>query len=211
MATAWATDNTATVLDLKSGIPQLIINMGMEIYGLRVAGNNIIVVDKEKTITWDLPPGDHILDVRVNVNNSIWTTIFDPLLRGLSPLVSISPNLKYIAAVELQEWLNPSLNIYDMATGKCLARTKSQGPLYMPWFTPDGREVWCSCPPGQLQKGWAIVRDSESSFHKLEELEPIQHPQGRYPWEPSHNCKVTDDGWILSSSKKQLLWLPPHW
>ena len=121
----------------------------------------------------------------------------------------------------LQEWPNRSLNIYDMATGKRLASARSQVQLswLIPngrkvWFTPDGREVWFTpdgCGHGELLQGWAIVRDSESSIHKLEELEPTQHPQGGYPWESSHNCKVTDDGWILGSSKKQLLWLPPHW
>ena len=183
----------------------------MEIYCLRVAGNNIVVVDKEKSITWDLPPGDHVLDVRVNVNDSVRTIIFDhPLPHGLRSPASISPDLKYIATVDGPAWWNSRLNIYDMATGKRLASPESRAPR-MPWFTPDGREVWCSRLHGDLSEGWAIVRDSESSFHKLEELEPTQHPQGGYPWESSHNCKVTDDGWILGSSKKRLLWLPPHW
>ena len=215
IATARMKDDTAMVLDLKSGVPRLIIDAGMIIYGLRAAGNNIVVVGKEKSVTWDLPPGDHVLNVKMNVNDSVRTTIFDhplpldqpPFER--SPLVSISPDLKYIAAVEGLGGFNSSLNIYDVAAGKRLAGAKSQ-MLYMPWFTPDGREVWCSGLHG-LTTGWAIIRDSESSFHKLEELEPIQHPQGGYPWEPSHNCKVTDDGWILGSSKKRLLWLPPHW
>ena len=211
MATARLTDNTATVLDLKSGVPRLIIDTGMKINGLRVAWNNIVVVGQEKSVTWGLPPGDHVLDVRVNVNGSVRTTIFDPLSCGLLPPVSISPDLRYIVAVEWQERPNSSLNIYDVATGKRLARTESQRSLYMPWFTPDGREVWCNNSDDHSSRGWAIVRDSESSFHKLEELESTQHPQGGYPWESSHNCKVTDDGWILGSSKKRLLWLPPHW
>ena len=223
METARVTDNTATVFDLKSGVPRLIIDTGMEIHGLRVAGNNIVVVDKEKRVTWDLPPGDHVLDVRVNVNDSVRTAIFDhPLPHGLRPPISISPDLKYIATVEGQGDPDPSLKIYDVVTGKRFVSAKSQA-LHMSWFipdggkiwfTPDGREVWFT-PYGHgydgLLEGWAIVRGSESSFHKLEEVESTRHPQGWYPWEPSHNCKVTDDGWILGSSKKRLLWLPPHW
>ena len=214
MATARVGDNTATVFDLKSGVPRLIIDTGMKIFGLRAAGNNIVVVDEEKIVTWDLPPGDHVLDVRVSVNDSVWTIIFDhPRPRGLSLPVSISPDLKYITAMEGSERLgysNSSLNIYNLATGKRLASAESY-LLRMLWFTPDGREVWCSRFHDDLSTGWAFVRDSESGFHKLEELEPTQHPQGGYPWESSHNCKVTDDGWILGSSKKRLLWLPPHW
>ena len=211
MATARVTENTATVLDLKSGVPRLTIDTGMEIYGLRVAGNNIVVVDKEKSVTWGLPPGIHVLDVRVNVNDSVRTTIFDhPLPPCLVPPFLISPDLKYITAVERLEGSNSSLNIYNLATGKRLASAESF-LLRVPWFTPDGHEVWCSCLLEDPSIGWAIVRDSESSFHKLEELEPTQHPQGGCPWEPSHNCKVTDDGWILGSGEKRLLWLPPHW
>ena len=211
-ATARMADDTATVFDLKSGVPRLIIDTGMEIYGLGVAGNNIVVVDKEKSVSWDLPPGDHVLDVRVNVSDSVRTKNFDhPLARGLVPPVSISPDLKYIAVVERQEWPDSGLNIYDVATGKRLASAEAQGPVHMSWFTPDGREVWCYPVYFENSRGWAIVRDSESSFHKLKGLELAQHPQGGYPWEPSHNCKVTDDGWILGSSEKRLLWLPPHW
>ena len=211
MATARTMDNTATVFDLKSGVPRLIIDTGMEISGLRVAGNNIVVVDNEKSVTWNLPPGDHVLGVRVNVNDSVRTRIFDrPLPHGLLSTVSISPDLKYFAAVELQEWPNSSLNIYDVATGKRLARTESH-LLHMPWFTPDGREVWCSRLDKDWVTGWVIVGDSESSFHKLEGLKRTQHPQDGYPWEFPHNCKFMDDGWILGPSKRRLLWLPHHW
>ena len=210
MATARTMDNTATVLDLKSGVPRLIIDTGMEIYGLGVAGNNIVVVGKEKSIIWDLTPGDHVLDIRVNVNDSARTTIFDPPLpHDLRSPVSISPDFKYAAAIDGLS--NSSLDIYDVATGRRLASVKSWIELRMPWFTPDGREVWCSHLHADLPIGWAIIRDSESGFHKLEKLGRSQHPQGGYPWESSHNCKVTDDGWILGSSKKRLLWLPPHW
>ena len=209
MATARAADNTTTIFDLKSGVPRLIIDTGMEIYGLGVGGNNIVVVGKEKSVTWDLTPGDHVLDARVNVNDSIRTTIFDhPLPRLPPPPVSISPDLKYIAVVD--GWYKSRLDIYDVATGKRLASAESNS-LHRPWFTLDGHEVWCNYLDHNFLRGWAIVRDSESSFHKLEELGPTQRPRGGHPRKPSHNCKVTDDGWILGSSKKRHLWLPPHW
>ena len=31
------------------------------------------------------------------------------------------------------------------------------------------------------------------------------------PWLSNHGYKITDDGWILGPSGKQLLWLPHHW
>ena len=40
--------NTVTILDLKSGIPQLVINAGVKVHGLRVAKNNVVVVVRPK-------------------------------------------------------------------------------------------------------------------------------------------------------------------
>ena len=209
MATARQADNTTTVFDLKSCVPRLTIDTGIGIHGLRIAGNNLVVVGGRKIVTWNLPPGDHVLDARVDVNESVRTTMLDrPLNRDPVSPASISPDLNYIAIIELELPSDVSLNIYDMATGKHLTSLKS--PPCWPWFTPDGCEVWCY-RPDSVPKRWAIVRDSESGFHKLEDLGSTRHPQDGWPWEPFRNCEVTDDRWILSSSKKRLLWLPPYW
>ena len=207
-AAARFTDNTATVFDLKSGVPRLIIDAGMEIYGLRVAGRTVAIVGDGKVVTWSLPPEDRVPDTRANVNDSVQTTMFDhSLAPTLEPSVSISPDFNYLAIAGVATWPDVSLNIYDLATGKHLASTESLADV--PWFTPDGREVWCRAFPDEIQ-GWKIVKDSKSDVHKLEDLESTRHIPEECPWKTPHGYIVMDDGWILNSNEKRLLWLPPY-
>ena len=81
----------------------------------------------------------------------------------------------------------------------------------VPWFTPDGRETWGSLEEGSSLSGWKIIEDSGSSVVKLQLLGPTACPSGALPWQSSRGYKVTDDGWILSSTRKRLLWLPHLW
>ena len=114
---------------------------------------------------------------------------------------SISPNLNHIAVVGV----NGALNIYDMSTGKHLVDAHSMGSTVQ--FTPDGHEIWCP----DSSEGWAIIGNTKSNDTKLEQLDPAKGPSGVLPWQPSCGFQVTDDGWVLSSTGKKLLWLPPHW
>ena len=197
--------NTATVLDLESGTPQLTIDTGMRIYGLKIAGNSIIAIGNGKIVTWNLPEGSHILNTRVNINDSVQTRTFDcPFLSGgpFRTSASISPDLKYIAIVGQAE---TPLEIYDTYSGKFLADALSVGDRS--WFSPDGQEVWCYTFFGAVE-GWMIIK---SDLLEQTELLPTQHQPEGCPWKSSYGYEVTYDGWILSSSGKQLLWLPPHW
>jgi len=213
-ATARFGDNVTTVLDLKSGIPRLTIDVGMKIYGLRAAGSTVVVVGEGKIVTWNLPPRDSALNTTANINDSIRTTIFDhsPFLGSpLRPSASISPDLNYIAVAGAVVEKSVGLNIYGMTTGKCLATVRSPSHWgYMPWFTPDGREVWRRSFFSRLQ-GWAIVKDDESDLLKMECLESSRHPPEGCPWTSPRGHKSTSDGWILNSNGKRLFWLPPHW
>ena len=119
-----------------------------------------------------------------------------------TPAASISPDLSYIATIELLEF---SPRIYEISTGKCLENIESVTGDRL-WFTPDGQEVWCNTDNGV--KGWAIVK---SDLLGQTELQPIEHQPEEYPWKSSSGYEVTHDGWVLSPSGKQLLWLPPHW
>ena len=60
-------------------------------------------------------------------------------------------------------------------------------------------------------KGWKIIKDNESGITELQPLEKAACPPGVLPWRSSHGYQVTDGGWILSPTKKQLLWLPHSW
>lgn len=211
-ASARLADDVAMVLDLKSSIPRrLIIDTGVKIYGLRVDRNVVIVIGDGRVITWDLPPVDHALDTRVDVNDSVQTTTFDhsPSLEGsLTPSAAISPDLRRIVVVGETMEGGVGLNIYDVSTGKHLAGTALGNAWGQPWFTPDGREIWCDALYGR-EAGWAIVEDSVSGHFRLEFLESPQcQPEG-FPWRPSCGYRVMDNGWVFSPGGKRVFWLAP--
>ena len=198
VAAARLLDNTATVLDLRSGIPRLTIDAGMRIYGLGVAESVVVVICEGKIVTWNLPRGDH---ATVDIKDSIRTTIFD--YSSLWPIssASISPDFNHIAVVGVTAGWSLVLNIFDMTTGKHLAgsRPAKLSPVEA-WFHRSLRV-----------QGWEIVKDSESGFHKIEFPGSAQHRPELRPRTSPHGYKTTDDGWILNSDGKRLLWLPPHW
>ena len=196
----------ATVLDLESGNPQLVVNTNMKILGLRVTRSTIVIVGEGKVITWNLPVESCTLCARVNINDSICSTITScsPPPGPVLPCTSISPNLSYIATV------HQDLCIYSMSTGEYLigAMTPNQG--YIPWFTQDECEIWCDLY-GEGVRGWSIIKDKESKSIMLEPLRPTAYPSGGFPWQSSCNYEVTSDGWVFSPSRERLLWLPSQW
>ena len=192
-------DETVTVLDLKSGIPQLVINAGMGICGLRVAGGTAILVGDGKITTWNLSAGD-----------CVQTIAFDhpsfPTY-GLGPAISISPNLCYIA---ITDW-SDHLHLYNTHNGQHLrsvATAIDQGVI--PWFTPSGHEVWGVDQSGNIDR-WGIVENNESDIPDLVHTGLTRDPPDGFPWKSSNDYKDRDDHWIFHSSGKRLFWLPPHW
>jgi len=202
--------NTATVFDLESGIPRLVIDTGTGIYGLRVAESSIVIVGDGGIATWDLSTGDRVLGARTNVNDTAWATAFSRSSGLGVPSAVVSPGFNHVAIMGKTESTSDPyvLNLYDVSTGKYLAGTNLRG--YRPWFTPDGREVWFTADDGTVQ-GLSIVEDHESNAIRLERLEPSARPSEGAPWNSSRGYEITKDGWILCSGGKRLLWLPPHW
>ena len=201
-----------TVLDIKSGDLRLIIDTGMEVLGLRMTQNAIVVVAEGEIVTWNLPTEDRALSTPVNIKDSIWTTVLDyspPKQRTilLTPHTSISPNLNYIAIAYDRSEDHAALNIYDVSTGKCLTGTRIEART--PWFTQDGCEVWCKPLDDGSVRGWRIVEDNESDLTKLEPLGSTAPPPGS-PWQSPRGHRVTRE-WVLDSSGRRLLWLPRRW
>jgi len=199
--------NTATILNLRTGVPQLTIDVGMGIYGLGVAGNTVAVVCDGKIVTWSLPQRDHVLNATANIDDNIRTTTFHRSLAHSirPPSASISPDFNHIMIMG-PHWTG--LDIYDMTTGEYLAGAGLIATVA--WFAPNGHEVWCT-PFSSKIEGWAIVKDGESDLVKMERLEPTQRPPEGCSWIPPHGYRITDDGWILDSNGKRPFWLPPHW
>ena len=136
-------DNMVTVLDLNSGNPRLIIDTGTKICGLKVTGDVIIVVGEGRIITWNLPTRDHVLDTRVDINDSVRTVMFNhqasPPERPHS--AGIFPDLKYIVITGVHG-KHRGVDIYNMSTGKWVAGVNAGG-AHLP-FAPDGHEVWAA-------------------------------------------------------------------
>ena len=195
-------ENIATIIDLKSGDLRLIVDTGMEICGLGVTAETVIIVGEGKIITWDLPVDDCVLDARVNIHDSVQTIVFDylPARREMAISASISPDFNHLVIVRGG---GSGLDIYDMSAGKHVVGVTVS--VSQAWFTRDGREVWCQFG------GQKIIRGGGSDIIGLELLQRDDAPSGGYLWDSSHGHEVTDDGWILDSRKKRVMWLPHHW
>ena len=204
-------DETVTVLELRTGVPRLVIDTGMKIHGVGVAGSTVVVVGDGQITNWSLPEVDRGPTPRVNVDDSVRTTPFNhppfPTLPA-RPTTSVSPDLRHTAIVEHTQ-TGSHLHLYDVDAGDCLASVPL-GLESSPWFTLDGRKVWCVTDGGEAES-WGIAEDRESGVVNLKHLESTTHPPDGFPWGPSHGYSVLDSRWVLSSGGKRLLWLPPHW
>ena len=200
-----------TVLDLESGIPRLIIDTGMVVCGLGMAGSTVVVVGYGKIVTWSLPARGCVPNPSVNIDDSIKITTFDQARGGRwNRITSVSPDLRHVVftSQDNDTIITSGLDIYDVLTGQHLGHGNG-GSFKMCSFTPDGDEVWHV--NGSSGDGWKILKDGGSNTTGLEHLGRAVAPTNSFPWQCPPNYKVTDDGWILHSSGKRLLWLPPHW
>ena len=202
-----------TVLDLSCGSPQLTIDMNTEVYGVGVVENAALVFSDGKVFTWNIPIRGGAVDCRVNISNSISTTRLDnqweskesdkSMLASLTSYsVAISPDSQYVAIGR-----RGKLYTCDMATGNCL-----ENGLILPtmvWFTPDSSEVQCLGSSRGVH-WWKIDKDTGFCITELVDQSLTEDLPG-FPWFSTLGNKITDNGWLLNPSGKQLLWLPHHW
>jgi len=211
---------TITVLDLKSGISQLIIKAYLKVYGLGVTGSSIVAVRDKEVMTWNLPTEDHIPNLEVDFTDSIRIPMIDHDGHGIrlsGSGISVSPDLHHIAVAKAvtDDDGNPMSNLwlYGVSTGQHLGTVtadRNQSGSLTPWFTPDGREVWCVGDDGEVDR-WELVEDSKSDIIKLERLGSTDHRPDGFPWQSSRGYQLMDGRWILSPGGKRLFWLPPQW
>ncbi|KAF9787448.1 hypothetical protein BJ322DRAFT_1218157 [Thelephora terrestris] len=196
-------ENKVTIFDLESNNPQLVIDAGMRISCVRLNSSVVVIANCE----------DSALNARVSIEDSVHMATFDGLAQPLvlleplkSPHISISPDLNYVAIMGVTQDPFGYLKIYDMWTGRYLTCTLVESG-WVPYFTPDGHEVWFAQDLEPVD-GWTII---EGSSPCLKRLEPGTLPSGVFPWKSSCGYEVTHDGWVLSPTKKRLVWLPYHW
>ena len=224
--------NMVTILDLRSGDLRLTIDTGMRVECLGVAGDTVVVIDKGRIVTWNLPGGDRTFNASINdsvrtvvlaghsldspspsnasINDSFWPLMLD---RFFPDPPSLSPDLSRIVAIEEDELTRrPGPRIYDVPTGKCLAIATTL-LHHHPRFTRDGREVWTTYrhPSVPQYEGLEIIEGSLSGAMELKPLEETLYPSRTFLWDSIRGYKVTGDGWVLSPTQKRLLWLPHRW
>jgi len=195
-------DNRVTTIDLRSGVPRLAIDAGMEVYGLRVNGNNTItVVGDHEVVTWDLPTGDLIPDAKATREDSTRTIHLRGLIDETIGWATISPNSSHVAIVTYGP---PSVNrlyICDVSTGEQIFESEPAGGKH--FFAPDGRDLL-------ICDGWKGL--SISSGGRMEQCDEFDvEAVGGYPWKSSRGYQITNDWWILDPEGKRLLMLPVAW
>ena len=198
------------VLDLKSYISWPIINAGMKVYGVGITGTNITAVGNGKGITWSLSTKEHIPDLRADITNSFQAIAFNENCTA----IYLSSNLHYTASVEDESYSSHvdtdySLAFHDTFTGQRI-HLRSMEMWRGAWFTPDECELWCGSFYEEAHR-WKIIEGSVPGTTKLEYLGVNTYQPVGHPWRSSCGYQVTNDGWILNSSGKRLLWLPPYW
>ena len=204
-AVARLEENTAKVLNLKSGNSRLVVDTGMKVFALGVTESTLVVVGEGKVVTWNIPASDCTQNARANINDCVHSTAFDysaPSDPMVVPYGSISSDLNRVVIKEAPI----GLRVYAVSTGRCLTTTTLG---LRPWFTPDGREVWSG--DRYSKEGWTVVEDGESGLTKLEPLRPTAHPLGGFPWQSPSGYEVRRDGWAFGPNGRRLFWLPHHW
>ena len=205
VAIAQKLSNKVTVFDVKSGNPQVIINAYMIICGVGIIENRIIIVSHGEIATWELPASGCVLNSQWNTKNSIQTTWFDTPSYTDYLCASISPHLNYIALIQKPR-KKYELCIMDLHTGWCFDSVEVQ--RWVPGFTPDGNRIWCASSDGKVEQLEIVKRPQNI---KLESLNITEKPLSGFPWHSPCGYQITDDGWVLSPSGKQLIWLPHQW
>ena len=162
--------NEVTVVDRRSHDWRMNIDVGMQVQGLKIGHNAITVEGVRQLVTWDLPKErDVSVGSTATVKDSVRTTVLKGLVNWGPKLISISPDLLMLAEIwsERETGTAGSLNIYDVETGAKIGGAKTDHDT--PWFSPDGRQVWCGEAVGEVQ-GWEVVESSGSSKIELTPL-----------------------------------------
>ena len=193
-------DQTVTVLDLKSGIPQLTIDTSIEVYGLKQIGNTIVIIGDQKTITWDLLGGELPPDARMNVQDSS-QTIHSIQNRSHMDAASISFDFQYIARGE-----GYMLDVYSTSTSTT-QYFRVQDRIVRLWFAPGTHDLWCANYNGE-PKVFTITQDAS---HHMKIVARMGSGTWEFPWRSSCGYQVTNEGWVLCQNGKRLFMLPPLW
>ena len=203
-------DNVVTILNLNSGVPQSTIDTGMEVYGLGVIKNTVVVIGCWEAGTWNLPIGDGTPGARAGREDCSWTSHLKckQVNKNMAG-ASVSPDFRYIALTVQSNW-STYLCIYDTSTRGNIWCTTTHGPESITGFSLDGNKLWCIRDGGMGESEVLGVGMRGLYRHNID-FGYIKHSPEGCPWESSYGYQVTDDWWIIGPGGKRLLMLPPTW
>jgi len=196
-------DNTVVVFDLKSGVPQLTIDTGMNVLGLGVIGDKVFVIDNQRVVAWNLPTRYYSSTARVTLKDGSQTVDFSMYEDLYIVSASISPNSHLIALIVCTPYT--FLCIHNVYTGEVSLGGTTIGNIL--WFSPDGNNIWSAWDRGGVEV-WKVTDELHKSGYLTVGIDPP--PEGS-PWVSSCGYQITKDCWVLGPGGKRLLMLPPPW
>ena len=196
-------DNIVTILDLNSGLPQLTINTGAKVLGLRVIEDTVIVVGGGMVVAWKLPEGNGPPDARMGPQKTRAVRLNGKSLNNVI-VASISPDLRHVALVTQGALKKRYLYIYNASTGQRVGYSMVEGNTAR--FGPGRLNIWCAV--GGKTETWRMNRNG---LWKAVPVGAVDGGTCEFPWVSSRGYKVTKDGWIRGPGGKRLLMLPPPW
>ena len=196
--------NRVTLLDFRSGVPQLIINAGMKVRGLGVTKDTVVAISDAGATTWKPPRESLLPGATMNVVDSTQTIKFCFQHEKEKDLevhaASLSPDSRHII-IHGRSW---GFCVYSATDGKYVHRSDSLGSRL--WFTPNNRNVGL------------LVHEDIGYLYEVGTQGALAGEQVFDPRQGKHGCpctssdyEVLDDGWILGSRSERLLMLPPLW
>ena len=115
-ASLWG--KTVTVLDLRSGDPQLVIDTDMEVTSLGVTGSAIVVVGQDEVGSWSLTAGEAGVKFISDIVHKKTLDFSQSQSGHNSTLCSVSPDLSRIVISGFNDrFSSAGLDIYDTSTG----------------------------------------------------------------------------------------------
>ena len=199
--------NTVTIIDPRSGDPQLVIDTGLEIESLGATESTVVVIGRDRrVVTWNLAVGN----ARASINDSVYLDLSPPSQLRSAEHISVSPGLTRIL-IRGGRMFAKVLEIFDASTGRYLTGAHMSDSTQRLHFSSDGCEIWGTDLRFATTEAWRIIEDNEFGTTMLQPLENTAPPPGIPPWQSSRGYEVTHGGWILGPTKKRLLWLPHRW
>ena len=203
-------EKTVTVLDLESGLPQLIIDASMEVYGFRVVEKTVVVIGDGRIITWNLPEGNSLPLTRVGVESSIRITYFRNEPQDDATTVPASLDLHHIAFLRRDpRYLErQTLHVYCSLTGRLIHALRDTQVRSL-WFPLGKNGIWYATDDHVVRNR---VIGSQSGPKWKVSMTNIEYLLSQCPWRSSRGYEVMyDSGWLIGPDGKQLFMLPPPW